>query len=244
MNVRKLAPPSQGGVYSSGRCYFLDARPLAADNHPYILEEVPRRFAPRPAQAGTMKRHFAWILGAPVRRYCLSPRPRRRRALPAVLPRQPRLEHLEDRTFPGRHDRYLDSEGTMKAIFNDMQDYSSFLNGATVRNRKELFTVLDSVRDREPFVCEFVGDNGYKLMLGIGKYIGSVQHSPSDGDVPYIVAVEPGHHGEQDYVEFLIGNTPTHIPRRNCLPIEVVKQIAVYFIETGNRWPGVSWKEV
>ena len=40
-----------------------------------------------------------------------------------------------------------------------------------------------------------------------------------------------------------VGDTPTPIPQRFCLPLETVKQIAAYFIETGERWPGVSWEE-
>jgi Immunity protein Imm1 len=132
----------------------------------------------------------------------------------------------------------------MKAVFSDMQDYSTSLDGATVRDRNELFAVMDSARDREPFVCELEGENGYKLMLGIGKDVGCVQYSPIDGDIPYLMALAPGNHYEGEYIEFLMGNTPSSIPRRNCLPLEMVKEIAAYFIETGGRWSAVSWEEV
>lgn len=132
----------------------------------------------------------------------------------------------------------------MKAVFTDLQDHSSPLNGATVHDRNELFAVLNSVRDREPFGCELVGENGYKLTLGIGKDVGFVQHSPSDGDTPYLLALAPEKHCDQDYVEFLVGDTPTPIPQRFCLPFETVKGIAAYFIETGERNPAVSWEEI
>lgn len=132
----------------------------------------------------------------------------------------------------------------MNAVFNDMQDYSSDLDGAVVRDRSELFAVLDSVQDREPFVCELEGDNGFKLMLGIGKEVGCVQHSPSNGDVPYLMALAPGDHEEEEYVEFMMGNTPSPIPKRNVLPFETVKEIAAYFVETGERWPDVAWEEI
>jgi hypothetical protein len=132
----------------------------------------------------------------------------------------------------------------MKAVFNDMQDYSSSLDGAVVHDRQELFAVLDSARAREPFVCELEGDNGYKLMLGIGQEVGCVQYSPSNGDVPYLMALAPGDHGDDEYVEFLCGNTPSPIPLRNILPFEMVKEIAAHFVETGERWPGVAWEEI
>jgi hypothetical protein len=140
-------------------------------------------------------------------------------------------------------------EGSMKAVFNDLQDYSSSLDGAIVCDRNELFAVLDCVRDREPFICELEGENEYKLTIGAGKEVGCVQYSRSDGDPPYLVALAPGHQAgeeeeEQEYVEFLCGNTATPIPKRNILPFEMGKRIAAYFIETGERCPAVSREEV
>lgn len=132
----------------------------------------------------------------------------------------------------------------MKAVFNDMQDHSSALDGAAVRDRRELFALLDGVRGREPFGCELVGENGYKLTLGIGKEIGFVQHSPSDGDTPYLLALAPEKHCDQEYVEFLVGDTPTPVPGRFCLPFEAVRDIAAFFVETGKRSPTVSWEEI
>lgn len=132
----------------------------------------------------------------------------------------------------------------MKAVLNDMHDRSSSLDGATVHNRKELFRLLDSAQDREPFGCELVGENDFKLTLGIGQDIGFVQHSPSDGSTPYLMAVAREKCREQDHAEFLVGNTPTPVPRRYCIPFEAMKEIAAYFIETGERSPAVSWEEI
>lgn len=47
-----------------------------------------------------------------------------------------------------------------------------------------------------------------------------------------------------DWVEFLIGNEPTEVPRHYCLPMELVKQIANYFVETGERSVNVRWEEI
>jgi hypothetical protein len=132
----------------------------------------------------------------------------------------------------------------MNAVFNDFQEPCSPLDGATVRNREELFELLDSLRNRAPFVGELVGDNGYKLLLGIGPEVGSVQHSPSDGDVPYLMAVAVDDHCKDEYVEFLCGDTPSPISKRYCLPFESVKEIAAHFLETGERSPAVRWEEI
>jgi hypothetical protein len=132
----------------------------------------------------------------------------------------------------------------VNTTFNHEQDHSGVLDGVTIHDANELFTLLDSFKGREPFVGELVGENGYMLKLGIGSDLGCVQYSPSDGDVPYLMAVAPGVHSDDEFVDFLIGNTPTSIPKRNCLPFEVVKKIAAYFIETGERSSSVSWEEV
>jgi hypothetical protein len=132
----------------------------------------------------------------------------------------------------------------MRAVFNDMQDHSSPLDGETVQDRQKLFALLDIAPDREPFICELVGENGYKLTLGIGNAVGFVQHSPSSGDVPYLVAVGPERDKEQECAEFFAGDTATPVPLRYCLPFPMVKEIAGYFIETGERSPAVAWEEI
>jgi immunity protein Imm1 of predicted polymorphic toxin system len=132
----------------------------------------------------------------------------------------------------------------MKAVFNHEQEFFPKLDGACVDNRKELFALFEMFKDQEPFIGHLVGDNGYKLALGIGKELGCVQHSSSNGDVPYLVALAPGIHGEDDYFDFWVGNTPTPIHKRYCLPFETVKEIAAYFIETGERSSDVSWEEI
>lgn len=89
-----------------------------------------------------------------------------------------RLTHL----WPWGTVSAIPQNQTMKATFNDLQDYSSSLDGATVRDRKELFRILDAARGREPFVCQLEGENDWMLTIGIGQDIGFVQHSRIDGD--------------------------------------------------------------
>jgi len=132
----------------------------------------------------------------------------------------------------------------MNVIFSDMQDDSNPLDGVTIYSGGELVGLLNQVRNREPFVCELVGDNGYKLKMGIGPHVGCVQYSPSDGNTPYLMAVASDNHSEPEYVEFLTGDTLTPIARRYCLPFEMLREVAVYFVETGERSPAVAWEEI
>jgi len=141
-------------------------------------------------------------------------------------------------------DRYLDGETAMNAVFSDLQDRSSPLDGVTIHNRAELLALLDRLRDREPFVCKLVGENGYKLTVGIGPHLGCVQYSPSDGNTPYLMAVATQNQSEPEYVDFLLGDTPTPIAQRFCLPLEMVNAISVHFVETGERSPAMAWEEI
>jgi hypothetical protein len=132
----------------------------------------------------------------------------------------------------------------MKAVFNDLQEHSSSIDGAAVRNRLELFSVLDGAREREPFVCELQGENGYKLTLGLGSDCGFVQHCRVDGAEPYLLAVaEMGARGAES-VEFLCGDTPSPVPGRNVLPFDELMEVAAHFVETGERSPRVLWEEI
>jgi hypothetical protein len=128
--------------------------------------------------------------------------------------------------------------------FFDMQDESNPLNGLIVGSDKELAQLLDGFRTRDPFFAELRGENGYNLLIGIGSTIGCVQYSHGEGDPPYLVALATPPISRRDDGEFLAGDTPTPIPARNILPFEQVKQIAIYFRETGAPSPGVSWEEV
>jgi len=132
----------------------------------------------------------------------------------------------------------------MKAVFNDLQEPLSPLDGAPVCDRKGLITLLDDARNRKPFGCELVGENGYKLTLGISNEIGFVQHSRADGEPPYLVAFTAERCCDQERCEFLIGGTPTPIGQRFCLPIRAVKEIAAHFIELGERSQAYSWEEI
>lgn len=132
----------------------------------------------------------------------------------------------------------------MVAQFFDRQDTMNPSNGAMVRDEQMLNEVFDPLRKREPSFCELVGDNGFKLLIGVGHDIGCAQHSSADGDLPYLMAVATEAADDDGYRNFLIGDTPTPIPLRYCLPLQAVRFIATEFVKTGERSRSVEWEEI
>jgi hypothetical protein len=108
----------------------------------------------------------------------------------------------------------------------------------------EVLTLIESLRDRPPFFCELVGNNGYNLLVGIGDDVGCAQFSRADGNPPYLIARGAAAKKKQGFVEFFAANTPTPVPARYCLPLEAVAKIAAYFVEWGLRSPSVDWDEI
>src|SRR5215467_16118949 len=134
----------------------------------------------------------------------------------------------------------------MKVEFFDHQDRANPLNGAEVAAEAELSSLIEGLRSRPRFLCELIGENGFKLLVGVGHDVGCIQHSSCDGCPPYLMAISGSDpvFNPDDYMEFLTGNTPTEIPRYYCLPMELLKQTANYFVETGERSADVRWEEV
>jgi hypothetical protein len=127
--------------------------------------------------------------------------------------------------------------------FFDLEDESSPFHGATLNSAAELARIIKASRAREPYFCELVGENGYKLTIGFGKDVGCVQYSPSSGAPPYLMAMA-GDENARGYVEFLAGGQPSEVPAYYCAPIELVKQIALCFLETGRASEAVRWEEL
>jgi len=136
----------------------------------------------------------------------------------------------------------------------DRQDPTSPISGRIINNSAELRSALASVRERAPFFAELIGENGFKLLLGLGGDKGCAQFSSVAGSAPYWMAVacrgdEPSEEKLQSpdrepQMTYLIGDTPTPVPRRYCLPFESIMNIAEAFVQTGGRTPEVSWEEI
>jgi hypothetical protein len=132
----------------------------------------------------------------------------------------------------------------MKVEFFDRQDRTNPLNGTELVTDVELSNLIEGLRSRPPFFCELMGENGFALLVGIGHDVGCVQHSAWDGDSPYLMATNNSVFNISDCICFLAGGTLTPVPRYYCLSMELVKQIANYFIKTGDRYADVRWEEI
>ena len=132
----------------------------------------------------------------------------------------------------------------MNVKFFDKGDESNPLNGSTIHDSRRLLQILQGMRGRKPFFCELVGENGFELGVGIAPTVGCAQYSRSDGEPPYLVTVDKNAKPEESYKEFLYQNTATEVPTRECLPLQSILEVAVFFQETGRPSPAVSWEEI
>jgi hypothetical protein len=132
----------------------------------------------------------------------------------------------------------------MKVRYKNQQDKFDPMNGTVVAECAKLSEMLDARRNNPPFFIRLSGANGYEIMVGIGGDVGCVQYSRSDGEPPYLVAVPPRPHRTSGDVEFLTGNTATPVPARNILSFDELRQIALHFLETGERSDVVAWEPV
>ena len=131
----------------------------------------------------------------------------------------------------------------MRAQFFDRQDDGNPLNGIVLEDSEALRKIVQTMQARVPFFAELVGINGRTLLLGLGSSDGCVQFSSTDGGPPYLMALRPNDEGEGEQ-EFLIGGTLSPVPRRYCLPMRTVEDIAATFLANGERYPGVEWEEI
>ena len=130
----------------------------------------------------------------------------------------------------------------MRIIFHDTEDETNLLNGAAIHTSDRLRQILYSLKDREPFCCVLVGENGSELCIGIGE-VGFAEYSRDD-DALYMLARTKRNVIAGTEEDFLAGGTPTPVPAHFCMPFDDVIKIAVYFIETGNACPPFSWEEI
>ncbi len=128
--------------------------------------------------------------------------------------------------------------------FYDRQDIRNAMNGMSVADGAQAVALLEGLKERPAFFCELVGENGYNLLVGIGGEVGCAQYSREDGNPPYWMATSLATKTKEGYVDFLMADTATPVPARYCLPFDAVKDIVVYFQNTGLRNPAVNWEEI
>jgi hypothetical protein len=54
------------------------------------------------------------------------------------------------------------------------------------------------------------------------------------------MAIDESATSQDGFVEFVVNNTPTPIPRQFCLPIERAAKIAIEFVSIGGKSSGVN----
>lgn len=122
------------------------------------------------------------------------------------------------------------------------QDKFDPMNGRPIEQREQMSELLDLRRNKCPFVAEICGDNGFRLTFGLGSNFCCVQHCHADGSQPYLMAVSPNPPMKKGCAEFLSANTPTPIAARYIISFDELKEIAQYFLLTGQRSHAVSWQ--
>ena len=133
----------------------------------------------------------------------------------------------------------------MKATFQDLQDEGNPRNGTVFSDRETVASLLEELRNVEPpFMCQFTGDNGFNLMIGVAHDFGCAQHSSNDGMPPFLMAVSKGDSSGDSEMEFLVGDTPTPIDGRYQVAFDELREVVAEFIATGERSNRVPWEEL
>ena len=128
--------------------------------------------------------------------------------------------------------------------FYDRQHLDNPLNGSSFGSGDSLISFMQTLTNRRPFFCDIIGDNEYKILVGLGEPWSCVQYSRADGDLPYLMALHNKDGDDGDDLEFLIGGTATPVPYRFRLSKSELEEIVQYFVETGEYAPNVSWEEI
>jgi hypothetical protein len=133
----------------------------------------------------------------------------------------------------------------MNARFQDLENEQNPRNGEVLSDRPSVVALLDKLRGiQPPFMCQFVGDNGFNLTVGIDREFGCVQHSANDGMPPYLMAVSTNAGSDDRELEFVVGGTATPIDGRYRLRFHTVTEVVAEFVTSGQKSSKVVWEEL
>jgi hypothetical protein len=132
----------------------------------------------------------------------------------------------------------------MKVRYTNQQDDRDQMNGCIVSDSARLIELLDAAQRTAPLFIRLSGENNFEIMVGIGRSLGCVQYSRSDGKAPFLMAVSARPPMTCGYLEFLTADTPTPIAARYIVSFDEVKTIAKEFLDTGRMSNAVSWQEL
>jgi len=133
----------------------------------------------------------------------------------------------------------------MKTRFLDLEHPLNPRNGDAVCDQTGVLNLFDALqRTASPFMCQFTGENGFNLTVGIGGDFGCVQHGANDGSLPYLMAISrQGGVPNEKEMEFAVGGTATPISGRYRLDFDTLRRIVGDFVATGKRSGDVEWEE-
>ena len=126
--------------------------------------------------------------------------------------------------------------------YKNQQNDSDPMNGLVLTSKRELSNLLQARRNDPPFLARLWADNGFEITIGIAGEIGCVQYSSSDGRAPYLMAHSVNPPLKSGDVEFLTADTPTPVPAAEIISFAELEEIALHFLETGERSSSVSWE--
>lgn len=132
----------------------------------------------------------------------------------------------------------------MSAKYFDQNNESNPDNGAALTDGPSAKAMLKRQAVNRQVFCELISEERSKLLVGLGPSIGCAQFTNADGEPPYLVAKLDSEDSREGFADFMIGNEPSEVPLRLCLPLHVLLEVAAYFVETGKRSPLVSWEEL
>ena len=115
------------------------------------------------------------------------------------------------------------------------------LNAVDLSSSNDLRAMIVEHSRRAPHFVEIQSRCSGRLLLGLGGVFACAQFTGATGDPPYLMVVSQVGNQEQ-YREFLMGNEPTPVPTRYCVPAEIAADVAVHFLERGGLLPDVIWE--
>src|ERR1051325_1339731 len=115
--------------------------------------------------------------------------------------------------------------------------------GVEIANEQHLKELIHVHQNKPPHFVEIVASDGAKLLLGVGGEFVTAQYTCASGSPPYLV-VKGSEDTDDEFIEFLMGDTLTPVSRHLCITFEKGMAVALHFYRTGKRLDTVAWEEI
>lgn len=131
----------------------------------------------------------------------------------------------------------------MCVVFDRAYDDIVPFGGTKIATATAAQQLLDRLlaRGGPPYFVELQRASGEFLLLGLGPACVVQFTSAGDESKNYMIR---GSGSLGEYIEFLMGDTPTPIPARYGIVPSTLRQAVTAFIETGRCDPNMDWEEI